>query len=101
MVFLHFGLTFLFLHWIVGLTSAKTRKGDDDGGGEGDMLWQIQLFRDGLTSFQQNDFKLNSMFFTMSIPRSFDFTITLYSKKYLKRVLWYSCKHKFNDTYAF
>jgi hypothetical protein len=43
MVFFHFGSTFLFLHWIVGLTSAKTRKGDV-GGGESDMLWQIQLF---------------------------------------------------------
>jgi hypothetical protein len=85
MVFLHFGLTFLFLHWSVGLTSAKTRKGDDDGGGEGDMLWQIQLFRDGLTSFPQNDFKLNSMFFTMSIPRSLDFYNHVVFKEIFKK----------------
>jgi len=52
MVFLHFGLTFLFLHWRVGLTSAKTRKGDD-GGGESDMLWQIQLFKNGLHLFHR------------------------------------------------
>jgi hypothetical protein len=39
----------------VGLTSEKTRKGDD-GGGESDMLWQIQLFKNGLASFPQNDF---------------------------------------------
>ncbi len=85
MVFLHFGLTFLFLHWSVGLTSAKTRKGDDGSGGEGDLLWQIQLFRDGLTSFQQNDFKLNSMFFTMSIPRSSDFYNHVVFKEIFKK----------------
>jgi hypothetical protein len=85
MVFLHFGLTFLFLHWSVGLTSAKTRKGDDDGGGEGDMLWQIQLFRNALTSFPQNDFKLNSMFFTMSIPGSLDFYNNVVFKEIFKK----------------
>lgn len=85
MVFLHFGLTFLFLHWSVGLTSAKTRKGDDDGGGECDMLWQIQLFRNGLTSFPQSDFKLNSMFFTMSISRSLDFYNNVVFKEIFKK----------------
>jgi hypothetical protein len=83
MVFLHFGLTFLFLHWSVGLTSAKTRKGDD-GGGESDMLWQIPLFKNGVASFPQNDFKLNSMFFTMSIPRSLDFYNHVVFKKISK-----------------
>ena len=68
MVFFAFWINFFIFAWSVGLTSAKTTKGDD-GGGESDMLWHIQLFKNGLASFPQNDFKLNSMFFTMSIPK--------------------------------